>query len=44
VGLSKDLVDGGVIIRVGLESDQPVGDPRELTLGVLDEQRAELVL
>ena len=44
VGLTKDLVDRRVVVRVGLEGDQPVGDPRELALGVLDEQRTELVL
>jgi hypothetical protein len=44
VGLSKDLVDGRVIAWVRLESDQSVGDPCELTLGVLDEEWTELVL
>jgi hypothetical protein len=44
VGLSKDLVDGRVVIRVGLEGDQPVGDSRQLTFGVDDEQWTELVL
>jgi hypothetical protein len=43
VRFPKDGVDGSLIVRSRLEHEQPGGDALEVTLGLLDEQRPELV-
>jgi hypothetical protein len=44
VRFAKDPIDRGLIIRRRLEREQPGGDALEVAFGLLDEQRAELVL
>jgi hypothetical protein len=43
VGLSEDGVDRRLIVRRGLEGEQPGGDSLEVAFGLLHEQRSELV-
>jgi hypothetical protein len=43
VRFAKDRVDGGLIVRSRLEQEQPRRDALEVTLGLLYEQRPELV-
>jgi hypothetical protein len=43
VGLAQDALDRGLIARRRLEREQAGCDPLEVALGLLDEQRSELV-
>jgi len=43
VRLAEDCVDGGLVVRRGLESEQPGGYALEVAFGLLDEERSELV-
>jgi hypothetical protein len=43
VRLAQDALDRGLIARRRLEREQARGDPLEMALGLLDEQRTELV-
>jgi hypothetical protein len=44
VRLAKDRVDGGLIVRRGLQRQEPGCDAFEVALGLLYEQWTELVL
>jgi hypothetical protein len=44
VRFAKDSIDRSLIIRSRLEREQPGGDALEVAFGLLDKQRAELVL
>jgi hypothetical protein len=44
VRLAEDCVDGGLIVRRGLQREKPGRNAFEVALGLLNEQWAELVL
>jgi hypothetical protein len=44
VRFAKDRVDRSLVVRGRLEREQPGRDSFEVTLGLLDEERPELVL
>jgi len=43
VGLAQDALDRRLVVRRRLEREQARSDPLQVALGLLDEQRPELV-